>query len=138
MSYCTLQDMVDRFGESELIQLTDRDGLNEIGTAIVDRAIEDASAVIDGYLASVYPLPLATVPPQLVRINCDVARYYLHANGSMAPESIEKPYDHAIKYLMAMANGTVSMEVATEDAQTGTISQSTPTAIFDTSQTNWP
>ena len=138
MSYCTQQDMIDRFGESELIQLTDSSGLNEIATDRLARAIDDASAAIDGWLAGVYPLPLATVPAQLVRINCDMARYYLHSAGTV-PELVEKRFDHAIDYLRALANGTVSLSVASEDVSpVAGVSQSTPDAVFDANQTRWP
>lgn len=138
MTYFTQQDLIDRFGETELIQLTDRTGLNAIDSAILAQAIQDASAEIDGYLAGVYPLPLAATPPQLIRVGCDMGRYYLRLAIGVVPETVEKRYEHAIKYLKAVATGAISLGVAQEDAPAGTVSQTGPAPIFDANRTNWP
>jgi phage gp36-like protein len=140
MAYCTQQDMIGRFGDEELIQLTDRAQLNEIDAAIITQAIADAGAEIDGYLAGVYPLPLATVPLQLTRISCDMARYYLHLAKGIGSESdpIGRRYAHAVKYLNAVATGSISLEVAAEDAPADSVSQSAGSSVFDAGQTNWP
>ena len=101
MQYATQQDLIDRFGERELIQLTDPDGAS-IAATKVERALLDAHALADGKLSRVYAVPLEgcrkpapqpdnvhavdmVPPPQLVRIVCDVARYYLY--DDLAPES---------------------------------------------------
>ena len=100
MNYATVQDMIDRFGEAELIQLTDLD-LLAVQAPKAQRALDDAQALADGYVGRVYRLPLVgcakpapvpgdvgavqmVAPPQLTRIACDVARYYLH--DAVAPE----------------------------------------------------
>ena len=44
MSYCTRQNLIDRFGEPELIQLTDLDNLGVIDDTVLNQAISDADA----------------------------------------------------------------------------------------------
>ena len=83
-SYATLQDLIDRFGESELIELTDRSGGEAITVdqAVVGKALADAGEEIDGYLASRYRLPLDPVPGLVTRWACDLARASLYKDGA--------------------------------------------------------
>ncbi len=100
MQYATVQDLVDRFGEREMIQLTDLE-IQSVQADKVQRAIDDAQAFADAYVGKAYSLPLTgctkpapapgdvhavlmVPPPQLTRIVCDVARYYLYQ--ALAPE----------------------------------------------------
>lgn len=121
MIYATVANMVDRFGELELIQLTDLDNMppSTMGTARVAVKLEDATAFVDGYVGQVYRLPLqgcakpATLPggaveyvapPVLTRITCDLARYYLH--DDLAPENeVYRRYKAAVKELDDIASG---------------------------------
>lgn len=119
--YATSDDMIARFGELELIQLTDVDN---VPPAVVDvdkvtLKLADAAAYVDGYVGQIYRLPLrgcqkpATVPggdaeyvpPQvLTRLTCDVARYYLHTD--LAPENeVYRRFKAATKELEAIAAG---------------------------------
>lgn len=118
MQYATVQDMVGRFGETEMIQLTDPDNL-AVQAARVERMLGDAQAYADAFVGRVYNLPLAgcakpasvpgapverVCPPQLTRIACDVARYYLY--DQLAPEhEVYLRYKAAEKELQAIANG---------------------------------
>ena len=108
MSYCTKQNMIDRFTEDELIQLTDINNTGSINDTVLDSAIADASAEIDGYLGA-YPLPLAVIPTILTRLCCDIGRYYLYDDH--APDRIEQLYDKAIDFLKLVALGKVSLGV---------------------------
>ena len=120
MNYATAQDMVDRFGETEMIQLTDPD-IVAVQTQKAERALADAQALADGYVGRVYRLPLPgcskpapvpgdmdavqwVAPPQLTRIACDVARYYLY--DDLAPEhEVYLRYKAAERELAAIAEG---------------------------------
>ena len=120
MNYATVQDMIDRFGEAELIQLTDLD-LLAVQAPKAQRALDDAQALADGYVGRVFRLPLVgcakpapvpgdvgavqmVAPPQLTRIACDVARYYLH--DALAPEhEVYLRYKAAERELAAIAEG---------------------------------
>ena len=106
MAYCTKQNLIDRFGELELIQLTDRDNQGIIDDSIITQAIADADAEINGYLNR-YHLPLASVPSNLVRMACDIARYNLYDDAMV--ESVQVRYDSVIKYLGAVAKGLITL-----------------------------
>lgn len=121
MIYASVQDMVGRFGELELIQLTAGAGATAVGAAKAEQALADAQAFADGFVGRVYRLPLAgcakpaptpqdpaavqwVVPPQLVRATCDVARYYLWSD--VAPEhEVFLRYKAAERELQAIADG---------------------------------
>lgn len=120
MNYATVQDMIDRFSERELIELTDPD-IVAVQVSKAQRALDDAQAFADGYVGRVYRLPLAgcakpapvpgnpgavdyVAPPQLTRIACDVARYYLY--DDLAPEhEVYLRYKAAERELTALAEG---------------------------------
>lgn len=107
MPYATRQDMIDRFSEAELVQLTDKGEVraDAIVDAVLDKALADASAEIDGYLAGRYALPLDPVPANLPLLCCDIARYRLQINE--ANEQVKARYDAAIKFLTKVATGEI-------------------------------
>ena len=79
-SIITRQDLIDRFGEDELVLLTDREGRGVIDDEVLNRAIEDAEAETAAYIQAA-GLVLPSPPKVLVIKVCDIARYYLHDNG---------------------------------------------------------
>jgi len=109
MTYATEQHMVDRFGEQELVELTDRVGVGRIDAAVLDRALTDADGEINGYLATRYTLPLSPVPLTLARIASDIARYYLYADR--VTEAVRTRYQDAIKFLRNVSEGLVTLGV---------------------------
>lgn len=122
MTYATKQDLIDRFGETELRQLTDRTNrpASTIDDTVVDRALTDAAALINGYLAKVYSLPLASTPAVLTRVAADVARYLLHGKAAETGGPVARAYDQAVAWLRDVARGTVQLEVGgTPAAATG-------------------
>ena len=105
MSYATLAQLTARFGERMLIQLTDRAATptGEIDEAIVEEQLRNTDAMIDGYLAGKYRLPLAAVPDGLADLAQVIAIYKLHP---FSPEpKIEKDYELALKQLAQIASG---------------------------------
>lgn len=103
MPYCTQTDLVTRFGQAELVQLTDTTGSGQIDAAVVSQAIADAEAEIDAYLTARYSVPLASVPANLERIACDIARYRLYADRPT--ELVDVRYRDAIRYLEQVGRG---------------------------------
>lgn len=120
MNYATPQDLIARFGERELIELTDPD-LQAVQLDKAARELENAQAYVDSFVGRVYRLPLTgcvkpapvvgdpqatelVAPPQLVRIVLDVARYYLWKD--FAPESeVYLRYKAATVELQAIGDG---------------------------------
>lgn len=111
MTYCTKQDLIDRFGEKELTQLTDRTNTpaSVIDDTVVTRALADATAFADGYIGKAYSLPLQTVPPTLTKLTADVARYYLHAKGVDKDSPVQRAYDQALSFFRDVSKGLVQL-----------------------------
>jgi phage gp36-like protein len=107
MPYATQQNMIDRFGSKELIELTDRANIGVIDATVLGNVLADADAEINTYLTGRYALPLATTPPVLTKFACDVARYQLY--DVRASEQVKARYDDAIKFFKLLANGGISL-----------------------------
>ncbi len=119
-AYCTLQDLIDRYGEPLLREVTDRGDVSadEIDPVAIDRAIADAGALIDGYLKPRYALPLNPVPPLVKRLSLTIALYEAHA--SVANEKVRRDYDDALKLLTQISSGAVKLDAnGTEPASSG-------------------
>lgn len=108
--YATREEMLDRFGEALLIQLTDRDFSGSLSETVLEAALSDASDVIDSYAAGRYRVPLSPVPAPARRWCADIAVYYLHRSG--VPEHIRKAYEDAITALKDVAKGVVLLQSA--------------------------
>lgn len=128
MAYCTAQDVIDRFGEDELIRLTAQaNEFGEYGTEVnqtqLDRALSDASATIDSYLASRYPLPMANVLPILNRLACDIVRYFLHDVSPL--DEVTNRYKEAIRFLEKVSKGEISLGITTDGERPDTVDGAT-------------
>lgn len=128
MPYCTLTNLIDRYGETELIQLTDRTGGGVVDQDVIDQAISDADAVIDGHLAGRYTLPISPVPAILVGYACDLARERLYKDA--APELIIKRGDDARRFLVMVAQGKVSLGATPEPAADLSVQFETGQKVF--------
>jgi len=111
MTYATQADLTDRFGAVELAQLTDRTNGVVIDATVLGRALTDADAEIDSYLATRYALPLASTPVVLVRMAADIARYRLY--DDRVTEAVRQRYGDAVSLLKRMATGEVQLAGST-------------------------
>ena len=104
--------MIARFGELEVLQLTDRNQEGVIDKAVAKTALDDATAEIDAYLGR-FKRPFGKIPPLLVRLCCDIARYRLTAaQGVLITEEIRNRYKiDVLDLLRAMAKGEVQLGV---------------------------
>lgn len=119
MTYATAQDLIDRFGETELIELTDLSGSGALDATAIARALADADAEINGYLAGKYSLPLSNTPPILIKFAGDIARYQLY--DTRASEQVMQRYKDAIAFLKSVSNGTASLGI--DEAGTAPVSE---------------
>lgn len=106
MPYATQAEMLARFGEAELRQLTDRElpPTGDIVAAVLQRAMDDADAVVTGHLGGRYAVPLAApLPADVARVACDIARYMLH--DLSAPELVRRHYEDALRWLRDVGEG---------------------------------
>ena len=108
MTYATQQDLIERFGEQELAQLSDRANGSVIDAAVLGRALADADAEINSYLGRRYVLPLAPVPAVVPRLAADMARYYLY--DERVTEAVAQRYKDAVRLLRDMASGAVRLD----------------------------
>jgi len=108
LAYASAQDLTDRFGAAELADLTG-------DPAMVAARLADASALVDGYANSRYQLPLNPVPPSIVGLVCDIARFMLYKDE--APPTVAAAYSNAMRTLRDVASGAFRLEAAgVEDA----------------------
>lgn len=73
MPYATVTDMQQRYGEAELRQLSDNASprTGAVNVAVVQNALDDASAWIDSYLAGRYAVPITDAGALTVmRLHC--------------------------------------------------------------------
>jgi phage gp36-like protein len=112
MTYCTLAQLTDRFGEKMLRQLTDRatPPAGAIDTAVTDRALADTDALIDGYLAGRYVLPLTETPALLADLAQTISIYKLHSQT--VAQKITDDYAQALKTLRDISTGIIRLGVA--------------------------
>jgi len=110
VSYATQAQLVERYGQTRIIDLTDRatPATGAIVTAVVDRALADTDAAIDGYLKARYRLPLTSAPPLLRDLALAIAFYKLHVNS--VTEKARADYEDAMRTLREVAAGTVRLD----------------------------
>jgi phage gp36-like protein len=129
--YAIQADLENRFGAEELAQRSDRINGSVIDVAVIDRALSDAEAEINAYLASRYQLPLASTPPVLVRLACDIALYRL---CDVPPDEVRKRYEDAVRDLKRAADGVLVIDgaspLAASPVSSGGIASKTPARIF--------
>ncbi len=130
MAYATQEDLEERYGTLELIQLTDRADPPEgaADSATVERAIADASAEIDSYLAAHYTLPLTTVPDRLNTCACVLARRYLYADRPSEAVDAEAARERA--WLKMLAAGAATLTGAASAAPVGAPRRAGPDPVF--------
>ncbi len=122
--YCIEQDLIDRFGEEELIQITDLDHTQMIGQTILNQAIADAESEINSYLRLRYALPLLVIPPELVSVACDITRYRLMRDG--ASDAVTKRYELAVSFLKNLSIGRAVLPKEVNDTTTTSVHVSLP------------
>lgn len=112
MAYCTLQQLIDRYSERLLVEVSDRGeaATGMVDAALIERAIADADALIDGYLKVRYALPIADVPRLVTDLSLRVAIYYAH--GQVVADKVRDDYREALKTLQQIAQGLLRLDIA--------------------------
>jgi len=131
MTYATLDHLIDRAGEDEILQVADRDRDDIADADVIAAALGDADDIIDGYVGTKYTLPLAYTPGVVRAWAVSIARYILHRDG--APEYVENDYKTAVAALKDLSRGLVTLppDVGGETAaSTGGVVSSSPDEVF--------
>jgi len=111
MSYANEAQLVERYGFPAIMALTDRGAYatGAIDSAVVDRALADTDALIDGYLRNRYELPLIAVPPLLTDVALTIAFYRLHI--AQPDDKVVADYRDASALLDRIAKGAVALPI---------------------------
>jgi len=108
--YCTIDDIKEQLPERELIQLTDDARTGEVDPSVANRAIEDAVAVIDGYVAKKALVPLNPAPAIIRKICVDFAICNLHARRmDEIPEAQKERCEQGHKMLVLYSKGQITL-----------------------------
>jgi phage gp36-like protein len=135
-AYTSEQELIDRFGEVELIALTNRDdpAASVIDATALEAAIGDAQDEVDGYLAAGgYSVPLEyPIPPRVVRVASDMTRWHLY--DDQATDEVRRRYEDARAWLRDVAGGRVALigDAVTTAATSalGATAYTTPASVF--------
>jgi len=107
--YATVADLLARFGTKLVTDLTDRDNSGSLDETVAAQALVDASAMIDGYLASRYALPISPIPAMLPRICCDLAAYILCTGDIRPTDDMRKRHEDGLAWLNQVNRGQLDL-----------------------------
>ena len=116
MSYATAQDVINRYPNRDLVQLTNEDPTaTTVNTAPITQALSDASAEIDGYIEGRFTLPLTDPPTVLNRLATDIAMYRMQTLRPLHDlEDARKRYEDAVAILSKVAAGELTLGLAAD------------------------
>lgn len=119
MPYAQPSDMIARFPNRDLVQITNDDpAVTTVNTDALAQALGDASAEIDGYLESRFALPLADPPAVLPRLACDIAMYRLQALRPLHDlAEARRRYEDAVLLLTQVAKGEVTLGLSIDNQE---------------------
>lgn len=103
--YCAKDDLVERFGEKELAQLTDEATAAVISDVEVAAACNEASSQIDMYVGRRYPVPLASPDAVVKKWAVALARLALWGERAGPDSSVRADADAVLKVLKDIAKG---------------------------------
>ncbi|MEM7529384.1 MAG: phage protein Gp36 family protein, partial [Pseudomonadota bacterium] len=80
-----------------------------IDSAVLQTRLDDATAMINGYIEKRVTLPFDEVPRILVKVCCDLAYYDLLGGQGASLEQAKARYDDSVQFLKAVAKGQASL-----------------------------
>jgi len=117
--YAVRQDIIDRYGAPALTVAADRDGDGVEDVGVVDKAVADATTLIDSYLVERYALPLPQIPAVLTLTAVDIAFYRLCQSAAALTDEISKRNDLALRWLRDVADGRAGLGLPAAPPSTG-------------------
>lgn len=123
--YCTVEEVLEMIkGDMMNVIIGDeyiedeQERTEKIAT-LCEAAISDACAEIDGYLAKRYSVPFRKTPKVISKFAKDISVYNLVSRTGIDESEREKTflnrYNAAIKFLLAVAKGTI--DIGVEEAE---------------------
>ena len=118
--YATQQDIINKYDDMTLRQLSSKTNDGDINVVVVDDALINASAIIDGYISSQYDLPLSSVPSLLKSYCVDIAVYEMATGQGLMTDDIKERQKSAIKFLADVGKGTFSLGLSKKQKDAAT------------------
>ncbi len=114
MSYISAIDQKTLVPDRVMTELTDdsADGIADV--VVIETVIMEACETVDGYLRGRYQLPFRITPTIISSIAKQIARYKLYERrpeGFELPETVRNGYTDALKDLVKIQNGTITLGV---------------------------
>lgn len=130
--YCTVEEIRSSIKDETLDDLIGHERIDdeelkeEKMKLIIQEAIEDADAEIDGYLNKRYSVPLANPQKVINKLSKDIAIYNIFSRRGIRKDSEEENYltryKNAIKFLENIAKGLIEIGTNIPEEE-GTITQ---------------
>ena len=122
MGYCTAQEVLEMLKGDMLNNIIGDNSYEEEKEKriekiipLVEQAIEDAGAEIDGYLAKRYSVPFRKTPKVISKFAKDISVYHLVSrtgiDGSDREKTFLNRYNAAIKFLLDVAKGIIDIGI---------------------------
>ncbi len=126
MAYASLDDLLKKIDEPTLVRLTDVAGTGLIDETVAARAVRDADALVDAYVATHYVVPVNPVPHVITDTSATLAVAALFAFRSLPSPVWEGGRERAIAFLKEVAAGKATLEgVVAEPAPSANTASST-------------
>ncbi|EAQ27515.1 gp436 family protein [Roseovarius sp. 217] len=108
MPYLLPSDMIDRYGEGFLAEVTARDTMpGVIDTVALQVAVDDAVSVAESYVAGLYD---ASNPPRALTMHAAaIAWYRLLGARAAAFDGAKEGYEDAVSFLRQVRKGEASL-----------------------------
>lgn len=119
MRYASIDDMALAIGADTLRAIADHNGDRVADVDVIERALDEASALADTYIPrelSPHIDPLA-IPLALRRAVIDVAQQYMRQGRDMSTDDSRAAYAAAVRWLERIAAGTASLGVTVPPGQ---------------------
>lgn len=114
MNYASKQDMMNAYTEEALIELTDREDVNAINDDVLDRAISEASSLIDSFVSRRYDTTQARSALVLRDHAVAIAFYKLHRGNR--PDQVRTDFEDSMEFLRSVSTGTANLDVGGRQA----------------------
>jgi len=108
--YASKEDMIQTYGESTLIELTDRNGDGVLDGGVLTRALMDAAALIDAFVSRRYD-PVHAYGAPVLREHCAAIAYYKLHRGHY-PDPVRVAYQDGLDFLRGLARGEVNLDIS--------------------------
>lgn len=110
MPYATVAQLKAVIPASDLDLLTDFEDAGGPSDARLEQALDDASALIDTYIAKAVTSTPLIDPPHILTVICrDLAMHRLYQNLGNGPTGFEPERDNALDLLRSIARGETAI-----------------------------